>query len=50
MIKTIIVDDEFVSRNVLKKMLDMNCPDIEVITECNDADEARRVIGQLQPQ
>ncbi|MEO6540442.1 MAG: response regulator [Ferruginibacter sp.] len=50
MIKTIIVDDEFVSRNVLKKLLDINCPDIEVIHECTHADEAKSEIARLQPQ
>jgi two-component system, LytTR family, response regulator len=50
MIKTIIVDDEFVSRNVLKKLLDINCPDIEVICECTNAEDAKREIKQLQPQ
>src|SRR5436190_9693926 len=50
MIKTIIVDDEFVSRNVLKKLLDINCPDIEVICECTDAEDARAQIERLQPQ
>lgn len=50
MIKTIIVDDEFVSRNVLKKLLDINCPDIEVICECTNAEEAKTEIGRLQPQ
>lgn len=50
MIKTIIVDDEFVSRNVLKKLLDINCPDIEVICECTNAEEAKVEIERLQPQ
>lgn len=50
MIKTIIIDDEFVSRNVLQKMLDMHCPDVEVIKHCTGADEGKRAIEQLQPQ
>lgn len=50
MIKTIIVDDEFVSRNVLKKLLDIHCSEIEVISECTNAEEAKAEIVRLQPQ
>lgn len=50
MIKTLIIDDEFVSRNVLKKMLDIHCPDVEVIKECTNADEGKLTIEQLRPQ
>jgi two-component system LytT family response regulator len=50
MIKTIIIDDEFISRNVLKKLLEMHCPDIEVIKECTNADEGKSSIEELHPQ
>jgi len=50
MIKTIIIDDEFISRNVLAKLLDLQCPDVEVIKECTNADEGKLAIERLQPQ
>ena len=50
MIKTIIIDDEYISRSVLRKLLDMHCPDIEVIKECTNADEGKAAIEELQPQ
>ena len=40
MIKAIIVDDEKLSRNTLKKLLEIYCPDVEVIAECDNAASA----------
>ncbi len=50
MIKTLIIDDEFVSRNVLRKLLTLHTPDIEVIKECANANEGKLAIEELQPQ
>lgn len=50
MIKTLIIDDEFVSRNVLGKLLEMHCPLVEVVKTCTNADEGKAAIQQLQPQ
>lgn len=50
MLKTIIIDDEYISRNVLKKLLSINCPDVEVAAECTNAAEGKAVIESLQPQ
>jgi len=50
MIKTLVIDDEYISRNVLKKMLDLHCPEVEVVKECTNADEGIAAIEQLQPQ
>jgi two-component system LytT family response regulator len=50
MIKTLIIDDEYISRNVLKKLLEINCPEIEVLAECTNAAEGQSAIEELQPQ
>jgi two-component system, LytTR family, response regulator len=49
MIKTLIVDDEYVSRNVLKKLLTINCPEVEIIAECTNAMEGKAAIEQQKP-
>lgn len=49
MIKTILVDDEPRGINTLKKILELYCPDVQVIASCNDADSAKDKIEQLQP-
>lgn len=48
MIKTIIVDDERLARNELKKLL-MEFPEIEVIAEAANAGEGIEKIDELQP-
>jgi two-component system, LytTR family, response regulator len=50
MIKTIIIDDEYVSRNVLKKLLTIHCPDVKVIGEFTNAKDGKTAIDDLQPQ
>lgn len=49
MIRTILVDDEQRGLNSLKKMLELDCPEVEVIAECQDASTARKKIETLQP-
>ena len=49
-IKTLLVDDEPRGLSSLKKLLEFNCPEVEVLAACSSADEARHAIGQLEPQ
>lgn len=46
--KAIIVDDERLARNELKRLLE-NFPNIEVIAEASNTDEAGILVDQLQP-
>ncbi len=39
-LKSIIVEDEQVSRDILKRYLEKYCPDVEVIAEASNVDEA----------
>jgi len=50
MIKAIIVDDEKLSRNTLKKLLEIYCPDVEVIAESDNVASATIQVMQLQPE
>ena len=49
-LKTILVDDEPRGLSALKKLLELNCPEVEVIATCSNADEAVEQIDALQPQ
>ena len=49
-IKTILVDDEPRGLSSLKKLLQYNCPDVEVVSMCSSADEAKVAIEEMQPQ
>lgn len=49
-IKTILVDDEPRGLATQKKLLEMNCPEVEVISCCSNADEAKMQILALKPQ
>jgi two-component system LytT family response regulator len=48
MIKTILIDDEPLARDVVKHYL-QGYPDIEVIAECSDGFEGIKAITQLRP-
>ena len=48
-IKTIIVDDERRGQSSLEKLLEQNCPDVNVLACCSTADEAKEKIEALQP-
>lgn len=48
MIKTILIDDEALARDVVKHYLQMY-PDIEVVAECSDGFEGLKAIAQHQP-
>jgi two-component system, LytTR family, response regulator len=49
-IRTIIVDDEKPSREVLSNYLREFCPNIQIIAECNSAKTAFKAIKEYQPQ
>jgi two-component system LytT family response regulator len=50
MINAIIIDDEKLSRNTLKKLLELYCPSVHVIAECESADDARDKVAVLKPE
>lgn len=49
MIRAILVDDEKLSRNTLRVLLDKYCPEVTIIAECENADEAKIQTAALQP-
>lgn len=49
-IKTILVDDEPRGLASLQKLLQLNCPEVNVVACCNSAEEAKTAIAQLNPQ
>jgi two-component system, LytTR family, response regulator len=49
-IATILVDDEPRGLSSLKKLLEFNCPELEITATCGSADEARQIMKQLKPQ
>lgn len=49
MIKAIIADDEKMSRNTLRKLLELYCPGVEVIAETANATDTRNQIMLLSP-
>src|SRR6187200_1925684 len=48
-IKTIIVDDEPRGLTSLQRLLEFNCPEVEIIATCISADEAIQKIPLLKP-
>lgn len=48
-LKAVLVDDEFQSRNLLSKLLANLAPEVQVAGEASTVDEAFRVIEELQP-
>ena len=49
-IKTILVDDEPRGLNSLQKLLQMNCPEVEIAGMSTSVMDAREKINQLHPQ
>ena len=45
----IIVDDEPKARKVLSRLIEINCPDLEIIATCQSITEARSVMIAQQP-
>ncbi len=48
-IKTILVDDEVRGQSSLQKLLEENCPEVNVLACCSSANEAREKIATLHP-
>lgn len=48
-IKTILVDDEPRGLTSLQKLLEFNCPDLDIVAACGSADEAMQKIHALKP-
>jgi two-component system LytT family response regulator len=49
MLTAIIIDDETSSRNALRQKLSNYCPDVMIITECENADEGIESIEKKKP-
>ena len=49
-IRALIVDDEADARNNLRLMLEEHCPQVEVVGMAASAEEARKLIGTVDPQ
>lgn len=49
-IKTLLVDDEPRGLSSLQKLLEFNCPELEIIGTGSSADEAKHKIEQLKPE
>ena len=49
-IKTILVDDEPRGLSSLQRLLEFNCPEVEIVSTCSSADEAKEKIKQLHPE
>ena len=49
-IKTLLVDDEPRGLSSLQKLLEFNCPELEIIGVCSSADEAKYKIEQSKPE
>lgn len=48
-IRSILVDDEPRGLTSLEKLLQLNCPEVEVISCCTNADDAKKKIMDLNP-
>lgn len=49
-ITAVIIDDEESSRNVLRILLDKYCPEVKLIGECGDLEDAYSTLNRLKPQ
>jgi two-component system LytT family response regulator len=47
--KAILVDDEADGIRTLKKLLELNCPDVEIAATCTSADSARQKLEEIKP-
>jgi two-component system LytT family response regulator len=47
--RAILVDDEPVGIRTLKKMLELNCPEVEIISTCTDAICAKQKLEEMHP-
>src|SRR3982751_43499 len=47
--RAILVDDEPRGLNSMQRLLQLNCPDVEVVATCSSVDEATEKINELRP-
>ena len=47
--KAILVDDEPDGIRTLKRLLELNCPEVEIVAACTDANTARQKLETLRP-
>jgi two-component system LytT family response regulator len=50
MVNAILIDDEQLSRDALRKSLELFCPGIKIVSEAGSADEGKTQIETLNPQ
>jgi two-component system, LytTR family, response regulator len=50
MIRTILIDDEARGISSLRKMIEIHCPDLGIVAECQDAKQALENINTQNPQ
>jgi len=50
MINALIIDDEPLSRDVLRKSLELFCPDVKIVAEAGSAGESRSLLDALKPE
>ena len=48
-IRSILVDDEPRGLSSMEKLLEMNCPEVDIVATCNSVDSAIEKIEQLDP-
>ena len=48
-LRTILVDDEPRGLNSMEKLLQLNCPDVDIISACSNVDSAIERIKELRP-
>jgi two-component system, LytTR family, response regulator len=49
-LRAILVDDEPRGINSMKKLLQINCPEVNIIATCNNSEEAVEKINRLEPE
>lgn len=49
MLKTIIVDDEYLSKKTLKTLIHKNCPELEIVETAYSIEEAYKLIHVIKP-
>jgi two-component system LytT family response regulator len=47
--RAILIDDEPIGIRTVKKMLELNCPEVEVVASCTDAETGKQKIEELHP-
>jgi len=47
--RAILIDDEPIGIRTVKKLLELNCPEVEVVATCTDAETGKQKIQELHP-